>query len=200
MVARTDAPLPEWSNIGGIVRDGLKLWFVASVWGLPSSLTLLTDVGPLGLRVLVLLVGIAAFIVEPAARVRLATIGTISAGMDVGAALRTLGRGPGGYVLLPLAAAVPGTLSLGMSSVAVWLVWGTLGGQPSFRDVLPAAITLIFVIPFPRWVIAHLEAQAYRRTLRVQTLAPDLSVGRGDEPLAGTARRQRARPARVRRR
>ena len=111
VAAGTDLPLPTWSDLGGIARDGLKLWVVITLWMLPEEFARLLgdalapeigDDAPLALRGLAQLIGLVVLIVLPAAEVRLAATGSVGAGLDVGAALRTVGRNLGGYLLLLL--------------------------------------------------------------------------------------------------
>jgi hypothetical protein len=206
VVAGTNVPLPTWSDLGGIARDGLKLWVVTSLWMLPETTTRLLgdalasetgDDQPLALRGLVLLIGLVVLIVQPAAEVRLAATGSVGAGLDVRAAFRTVGRNFGGYLLLlvlGISALVIFSLALGL----VWLAWSASGGQPSLVEVVTVGIATGPLIPYYRWVSAHLYGQAYRRAERTPTPSSSRRARRKGGPPTGPVHRPTPRPQRSR--
>ena len=174
VAAGADLPLPGWSDVGGLVGDGLKAWGVLTIWTLPR--TLLELLGGLGsgeadgdgrlpLRALVALMGLILIVVEPAAQARLATTGSFAAGLDVGAVFGTVRRNLGGYLVLLLVALIGGVAALGLVVGLVWAAWGTAAGQPDVRDVtrVGAALGPVSVGPCFALVLAHLSGQAYRR-------------------------------------
>ncbi len=181
VTAGTDLPLPEWSDLGGITRDGLKLWAVVTLWGLPATLARLAGDalspgpgdGPPSLRGIVLLVTLVVLVVQPAAEARLATTGSVAAGLDVGTAFRVVGRNLGGYLLLLVVVGLGAAVWFGLSMSLVWLAWRTVGGQPGVRDILNVGIAVAILFPYFQFVLYHLYGQAYRRANRGPTPFPE---------------------------
>ena len=191
VAAGVDLPLPEWGDLGGIVRDGLKVWGVITVWGLPFTLLGLIgfDVDPeagggaagasLALVCLGGLLGIALFVVVPAATARLATTGSFAAGLDVGAAFGTVRRNLGDYLLIFGITALGALLGLAVINGVVWLVWGGLGGDPTFARLtaVGGAVANILFLPYAFCVQYHLYGQAYFRANRGPVLPPGANLG-----------------------
>ena len=203
VVAGSDLPLPDWSDFGGILRDGFTLWAVVTVWGLPATLAGLVGEalspgmggeGPLVLRCLVLLVTLAVFVTQPAAEARLATTGSVAAGLDAGAVFRVVERNLGGYLLLLLLLGVGATVGFGLSIGLVLLAWGAAGGRPG-RDAMDVGIALLIFFPYVRFVLAHLYGQACARASGAPASAPSTRSRRKGEPNTGPARRPPPRPA-----
>jgi hypothetical protein len=167
--AGADLPLPGWNDAGGLVRDGAKLWVVITIWGLPWTVRefLPRDSGGGALGALFLLLGLAQLallVVQPAAEARLATTGSLAAGLDIGAAFGAVGRNPRGYLVLVVVTAALTVAGIGLSVGLVWLAWSAAGGTPGLLEVLGVGVALgpATVLPYGVFVLAHLTGQAYR--------------------------------------
>jgi hypothetical protein len=179
VVAGADLPLPEWTDVQRLLRDGLALWGIVFVWGLPGNLLgsaagtasgeddtgriLLSLLGML----LVLVVVYAVLIVQPAAEARLAVTGSFLAGLDVRAALATVRRNLGGYIRLLLVTLVGGVGIFGIGFGLVWLVQAATGGAPTFSRVLTIATILVGLTlgPYLQFALYHLYGQVYARAM-----------------------------------
>jgi hypothetical protein len=203
VVAGSDLPLPEWSDVGGVMRDGLKLWVVTSMWWLPVTVIgFVEDVlspgtgddGPLALRGLAAVAGFVVLIVQPAAEARLAATESVTAGIDVTAAIHTVRRNLGGYLLLLVIALVIACIGLaagvGLSAGLVWLAWNAVGGQPRVGDIL--IIVFLLAASYAGFVFAHLSGQAYTQANRIPAPAPSVRTRRKAEP-PGPVRRRSSR-------
>jgi hypothetical protein len=144
VAAGSDVPLPEWSDVRGILHDGAKLWVVVILWRLPEIAARLvvgdsgnaSGEGQSGLETLVLLGGLVIFVIESAAVAWLATTGSVAAGLNVGEVLATVRRNLGGYVLVNIVSMGAFSLIIVLGAVLLWPVWqGT--GRALSRDELP---------------------------------------------------------------
>lgn len=180
LVAGTDLPLPEWSDAGRLLRDGLSLWGIVVLWGLPSTLLgaivdpfiVGADLGRvmvgLVFMLFVLVVVFAVLVVQPAAEARLAVTGSFRAGVDVRAALATVRRNRGGYVRLFLVTLAGGLGVAGIGFGLVWLAKSALGGATEFQNVLGVSSVVVAatVGPYLQFVLYHLYGQVYGRTMQ----------------------------------
>ena len=174
VVAGHDVPLPEWSAFGGLLRDGLKLWGVVSLWALPAGLARIAA-SPLAgdgsgggwpaIDATITVVSLIVFVVQPAAEARLAVTGSLVAGLDVPAVFATVRRNLGGYLRLPLVLLVGVGVGIGLSMGLVALVWRALGGAPSRREITVVGMTVAFVLllPYTQFALYHLFGQVYAR-------------------------------------
>ncbi len=148
VAAGTDVPLPEWEDFAGLFVDGLKLFAVTFVWSLPAAL--LSGIASGGgdpsfaggcLSSLISLV--AAFFL-PAAIARVATTGSVGAGLEVGTVISLVQRNVADYLLVLGVVVVAGILAL-MGLVAL-------------------CIGILFTIPYAYLVTSHIYGQAYYRS------------------------------------
>ena len=179
VVAGFDVPLPEWSDVRGILGDGTRLWALITVWSLPELAIRLVAGDPsaetarqnLGRDSLITLLSFALFFVQPAAIARLATTGSLASGLDVRAVLGAVRRNPGGYVLIVLVGVGASLLGLALTGILLWPVWVASGRSLSLDD-LPLFITagltvgLILFAPYTRCVEHHLYGQAFLKATR----------------------------------
>jgi Protein of unknown function (DUF4013) len=175
VVAGVDVPLPEWADLGDILRDGFKLWGVIMVWSLPERLVAYAsgsfsgNSGGEGIPVLDALAGVISLtvlVVQPAAEARLAVTGAFRAGLDVAAAFETVRRNLGGYLLLLLVTGGVVLIGFALSAALVALAWWTIGLQSDSGSVRVAGITSLGLTlavfgPYLAFVVAHLSGQAF---------------------------------------
>jgi hypothetical protein len=194
VVAGHDLPLPDWSDITGILRDGLMLWAVITLWQLPvvilEYLSGLSDGDPLALTLGEVLLALGGLLVtpvtlltqmiQPAAEARLAATGSFVAGIDVVAAVRVVGANIGGYVRLWLVTVVVLLISWG-PGLGLVMLGNVLGGGPlDWPWVVAAGLVVGNVIlgPYTSFVLYHLTGQVYARTRENTRLAN----GRASDP------------------
>jgi hypothetical protein len=196
VVAGSDTPLPVWSDVRGILRDGAKLWALLALWSLPgiAARWIVGDSGgasgqrTLGPDTLVTLWELAIFFVQPAAVAWLATTGSLAAGLNIRAVLATVRRNLGGYVVVCLVITGTFFVAFALGAVLLWPVWqGT--GRPLNRDALPAFIALsigvaIFVFsPYLQFVSHHLYGQAFLRANWQPPSQSERPLPRRSEPI-----------------
>jgi hypothetical protein len=174
VVAGSDVPLPAWSRIRGILRDGGKLWTLVTVWSLPgiTARLMVGNAGRVsgeqgsGLDTLISLGENAILFVEPAAVAWLATTGSLAAGLNVRAVLATVRHNVGGYILVFLVTIGVFLLSVGLSAILLWLAWQGTGraltqaAMPTFFAISVGIALLVFA-PYLRCVEHHLYGQAF---------------------------------------
>jgi hypothetical protein len=187
VVAGQELPLPAWSDVSGILRDGLLVWGLVSLWDLP--LQILQDLSGLSSRstgdrgpsalaqLLLVLVLIVIGVIMPAAEARLATTGSFMAGMDIGAAVRTVRSNIGGYVLLMLVTAGGGLIVIGLAMGLVVLITILTSHPLGLSQTVTLGILLLGLTlgAYTGFVLAHLSGQVYaqaRRRLGMDQVAP----------------------------
>ncbi len=166
VIAGDGESLPRWSDPRDLLRDGLKLWGVTAVWGLPLTLAgLAPGDGDPGAVFLGLLAGLLLAFISPAAEARLAATGVFRDGLDAGAAFGTVRRGLGDYglILLIFAVGYGAAFALGAGIARIGF---RLGGSPSgplgAGDIGTALATVLF-LPYFSCAVYHLYGQAYER-------------------------------------
>jgi hypothetical protein len=197
VVAGQDEPLPAWSDVRGILRDGLLFWGLVSLWSLPAQI--LRDLSDFSSRstgdrgspmlaqaqLLVVLVVLVIQVIMPAAEARLATTGSFVAGIDVGAVVRTVRANFGGYVLLWLVTVGGGLIVIGLAMGLVALIT-ILTGHPLDLQRTVTLGTVLFALTlgaYAGFVLAHLSGQVYaqaRRLLGPEQVAPPVGGTRAD--------------------
>jgi hypothetical protein len=166
-----DLPLPDWADLGDLVRDGLKAWIVFTIWWLPANLADFVagpgagaaEGGGIALRGLGALLQLGIVVIGPAAETRLAVTGTVAAGLDARAAFGTVARNTGGYLVLALVTVVISGTFVVLGVGIVRLAWG--GQLPGLREAIWSGTTLTILLfgSYTQFVFAHLAGQAYRR-------------------------------------
>lgn len=176
-IAGHDLPLPAWADITGVLQDGLKVWALISIWGIPAMvLQQLTgfDASNEDVRLLVFLavpVTLLVSIVQPAAEGRLAASGSLRSGLDVGAALRLVRANKGTYVRLFLVALAGLAVGVGLGVIASLVVWPLLHLPSDRRSRIAAGFVLasLFLRPYGliglSYLIGKVYAQASPRTV-----------------------------------
>lgn len=170
VIAGNDLPLPDWhKDVPGILKDGLLLWVVITVWQLPLTILDLVPrvnatIGENGtVAVLSSLLGVAIFFTQPAAEGRLAASGRLTAGLDVASALDLVRISVWAYLKLALAIVVGGAISIAIGIALVMLVATPLGILLEWRDRVEAGIVAAFLLlsPYGQFALYHLTGQAY---------------------------------------
>ena len=177
---RSDLPMPDWADLGNIVRDGLKAWGVETLWillGLVVTGTVAVVGGAVprfagALVLLATLARLALAVTRPAALGRLAVTGSLAAGLDIGAALTALPRNPGGYFLAFLASglAQPAATVLGIAVVLLASQGGEGASDLPKAIVLGAVLARAVVGPYVQFALFHLYGQAIRPVVSVDSL------------------------------
>jgi hypothetical protein len=156
-----DVPLPSWDDVGGILRDGVKLWAVVTIWSLP--VIFLTPISGMVLGPIITVV-IAIF--QPAAEARLAATGSLASSLDLTAVVGIVRRRLSLYLRL-LGVSMGGTLAaLALCFLLVLAVWRTAGGAPSVLELSAVATAVAFLTlwPYGQLVLYHLYGQVYARS------------------------------------
>jgi hypothetical protein len=167
-----DAPLPGWSDVGGLLRDGLALGVLILLWFLPVDLAreaagrepgASDDVLRLAFQALEGAFTLVVPVVLPAAEGRLAATGSLPAALDPRAAVATVRRNPGGYALIAVALVIGGAVAFGLGIGLVAAGSATAGGALGRREtVVVGLLAALAVLGSYGWfVLYHLTGQAY---------------------------------------
>jgi hypothetical protein len=173
VVNGVDVPLPAWTDVGDLLRDGVKLWAVITLWSLPHNLVRsAADAFAIPALLIDVIVLVVLFVL-PAAEVRLAITESLRAGLDVVAAFRTVQRNLGDYLRLALVDIGATLVTLAVSAGLVLLVRPALTGVLDFRSIRTSIIVIITVWgmafgPYLSFVSYHLAGQAFARSLRIR--------------------------------
>lgn len=171
-----DLPLPAWSDISGILRDGALLWVVITSWSVVSrSIEYISGSRYSGDNLSVLAVlGILAeatvyILIQPAAQGRLAATMSLRAGMEPASILSALAGHLWQYVRLALVLLVLFGISIVIGIALVLLVSSVAGqplGQATWRSTIELSISLAWLVtgPYVRFVLAHLIGQIASKT------------------------------------
>ena len=165
-----DFPLPEWNDIGGYFRSGLKAFVVQLGWSVPlilvaflAGLAAFFGAATGGGRGLVLFGGLiflvavaAVVIVAPAGLGRLAVTGSIREGLNFRFILGMVRGNLGDYLLL----------------FALFIAVGLI----ALLGFLVFVVGALFTVPYAYLVVAHLTGQAYFRS--TSTLPVVAATGR----------------------
>jgi hypothetical protein len=164
VIAGHDVPLPAWSDGESLMRDGLRYWVVTSLWFLPGDIFfwVMGDVRRLpGALLPVALVmtqfTLVAIVAVLAARARLATTGSVRAGLDVRSVLGLIPHNLGGYGLLAVVTFV--------GAVVISSIGGLITHPLSSLTVMPLISAANPPVHVFGWylalVLAHLAGQVY---------------------------------------
>ncbi|MFN8593710.1 MAG: DUF4013 domain-containing protein [Thermomicrobiales bacterium] len=174
-----DRPLPSWADPGSIVRDGLNVWVVIVLWGVPRTVfdLLRRDPAPsdgFALLLVTVFAGVFSaidFAVSPAAQGRLAATGALVAGLDVPAAFVTFRKGWRNYLTYLLVSTCCFLVFFGVGISIVVLGQSLAGHQSSLRQGISAglALTWLLIGPYVLFVDYHLIGQAYRASTIAMT-------------------------------
>ncbi len=176
VIGGTDLPLPAWSDVRGILRDGLMLWAVLAPWTLLSTIVdqitrRLDQTAAVGLaaQLASLLIVVLTSLAILAAQGRLAASASLAAGLDLIAILRTLLGNLGAYLRLALVLVVLGGIAVAVGVGAVLLVERALIPARGLSALLASvehgiAVTALLFGAYGRMVVAHLIGQVYART------------------------------------
>lgn len=166
-----DLPLPAWSDLSGILRDGVLLWVVVTSWSLLSFLveyvTGSQDPNSSS-SVLVLissLIGaVVTLFIQPAAQGRLAATGSLRAGLEPASVFGALAGHLGKYFRLALVtvilAGIGFAIGIALVLIAAYAA-GHIRGTSAWRSIVELGILLplLMVGPYFRFVSAHLIGQ-----------------------------------------
>lgn len=172
VIAGHDVPLPDWSDWRGLLRDGLMVWGVITIWYLPSNfLDWLGKANPHvadSLSQLSSVLTLLASLAMPAAQARLAVTGRFRAGLDVGAVLQLMQSNFGGYLRLLIVTGL-GTLVISIPFVfAAWLVTGSIADRGSrllATILLGMGLAILILRPYGELVLNHLMGQVYLKAV-----------------------------------
>jgi hypothetical protein len=164
VIAGHDVPLPAWSDGGNLVRDGLRYWVVTSLWLLPGDIffQIVGDVRQLPgallpVALIMTLFSLVAIVALPAARARLATTGSVGAGLSVQQVLGFVRRNLGGYVLLAVVTLV-GAAMIFYAGVLITRSLSSLALMPLIGAANPPILLCGWYLAL---VLAHLAGQVY---------------------------------------
>ena len=164
---RGEAVLPEWSDFGKLIVDGLKLIAIFFVWMIPLWVIVGCPSGIAGavtgsanrpsdaLQALAIMVqvcggvigavyGVIVGVLMPAAAGHLAVTGNLSQAINPTTAFKLVRANPGTYII-------------------VWLVSGIAAGVLSFVGVLLCGIGVFIAAAYHSLIFGHLVGQAYRQ-------------------------------------
>ncbi|MGH2559012.1 MAG: DUF4013 domain-containing protein [Thermomicrobiales bacterium] len=154
VVEGADTPLPDWTDFGQLFVDGVKVFVVGVVWGIPAIIigAIAGASDSFGLQCLSWFVSIATSAFTGAAIVPVALSGNIADGLQFQQVIRRVTSNISDYALIFVMGFV-------LSIVAV-------------AGVIACIVGVLATIAYVSFVSSHLWAQAYRRSTGGGGLAP----------------------------
>ena len=154
-------PLPDWSNFGGILGDGFKLFIVSLVYSIPiliislpaallgsstDSDTAVALAGAISLLFgcLSFFYGLALALILPAATGELASSGDLGAALNPGKLIARIRSAPSAYLIA--------------------LLGGVLASFLAGIGIVLCVVGVLFTGAYAYAVLAHLYGQAYKQT------------------------------------
>jgi hypothetical protein len=154
VAAGSDQPLPEWTNFGGLITDGLKGWGISLIWAIPTIIlnALASGTDSFSLRCIAWLVGSVEVMLFAAAIVPVAISGQFVDGLQFQQIINRVLANLGDYVII---------LVLGIALQIIAVV-----------GIIACVVGVLATIAYATFVGAHLWAQAYRRSIGAGDLSP----------------------------
>lgn len=176
VMAGEAALLPEWSDLGTILKKGLKAWVVSLVYALPmlllmfcalipvmaatiagssednSSLSAVSSIILSAMSCVAALYSLPMMVIIPAAFGKLAATDDLKAALQVGEVLGLIRAKPGAYIGVAVASTVAS-----LALICVGLLIGSIGLICGVGLLIP-----FYAVGYANLISAHLYGQAYR--------------------------------------
>jgi hypothetical protein len=171
VIVGSDVPLPSWDDAGGLLRDGLKLWAVVTIWSIPVIILGVVAGGPSIL--LLVAINLIVWMFRPAAEARLAATGSLTSALDFSAVVNVVRTRFSVYLRLIGVCMLGLLLWLAFCVAVPWAGCLLTGGSASV-GAISAALTVgstLFLVPYAHFVLYHLYGQVYAESAESPLLA-----------------------------